>query len=79
MKLTYNQTMVFNYLSGKYPEYIGPTQIGQEVAYSDTASPWASRICKALVKKGLVERNQRGQYRTTSKSMFKETQNDTSN
>ena len=60
MKLTMNQAIVLQFLN-RMNNWVSPTSIG--VSLSRGHSAWASPICKALVKKGLVERNENGWYR----------------
>ena len=68
MRLTENQDKVLEFLKHQKNEFISPTDIGYYVGRMNSAgiwrdSSWASPICKSLVKKGLVERNDKGYYK----------------
>ena len=60
-KLTENEQRVLEYLKGK--DFISPTQIASALTLQDYNSAWASPICKRLINKGLLQRNDRGWYR----------------
>ena len=60
--MTSKQLEILNYLKGK--DWTGPTQIGLAFNKKYTSAPaWAIPICMILVRDGLLERNQKGQYR----------------
>lgn len=69
MKLTLNQEHVLQFLSEHPKAWFGPAKIGLKVGgipsprWGRGGTDWAVRICEALIKKGLVERNAKGQYR----------------
>lgn len=70
MKLSENEENILRYLKS-HVDYISPTQIGHDVGGKVIGyygpyfrhSAWASPICKRLVKKGLVERSEKGWYK----------------
>ena len=67
MKLTTNQSNVLIFLKskcilGNYL-FVSPIDIGYIAGGYWRDSSWASPICKALVKKGLIERSNIGHYR----------------
>lgn len=74
MKLTYNEQNVLDYLKQWPNDFISPTQIGHNVGgqvlgyygWQYRHSSWASPICKRLVKKGLVERSDKGWYKLST-------------
>jgi len=67
--LTHNERNIVDYLKDK--DWVSPTQIGHDVGgrieslYGNRYrhSAWASPICKRLVEKGVLERNDKGRYR----------------
>lgn len=66
-KLTTNQQLVLDYLATQRI-FISPTNIANAIRVNhhvDAAknSAWASPICKQLVNKGLITRNQNGHYK----------------
>lgn len=65
--LSYNESLVLAYLidNPRVGTYVSPTEIGQRVGKKDynQASSWGSRICKALVRKGFVEKSDKGWYK----------------
>lgn len=71
MKMSKNEQWVLAYL-GEHPGYHSPSSIGvshgAEAGSNSFAhhSSWASPVCKRLVEKGLVERNEKGHYRIKS-------------
>ena len=64
-KLTDNQQAVLNYLQQYHQEWLTPTQIGIIIGNKryNSASSWASPICKRLVTLGLAYRSGNGHYR----------------
>ena len=67
MKLTRTEQWVMDYLQDT--DWTSPTDIGR--AYGVSHSAWASPRCLSLVKKGLLERNERGHYRRTMQPISK--------
>jgi DNA-binding IclR family transcriptional regulator len=67
MKLTRNEQEVMALMRSRTivtNDWISPTQIGNKLRPSRMShSSWASPICKRLVNKGLLERNEKGWYR----------------
>lgn len=59
-RISKNEARVLEYLRGK--DYVSPTEIGQNIGFGKQSS-WASPICKRLVNKGLLQRNDTGWYR----------------
>lgn len=72
-ELTTNEKWIYNFLSASTDKdvWFSPTEIGRQHAITFGYNPithhssWASPICKKLVLKGLIERNQKGCYRIT--------------
>lgn len=64
MRLSGRQQDVIAYLRGK--EWTSPTEIGGMVWGFPHHSATASPVCKRLVERGLLERNERGHYRILS-------------
>lgn len=67
MDLTENEEKIIKYLTGKR-FFTSPTVIGRMVGGRSKRgfirhSAWASPICKCLVEKGLLERNEKGWYK----------------
>lgn len=68
-KLSYAQINIIDYLKSKRmtvaQEWFSPSVIGMEVGHKlyYSSSAWASPKCRRLVDKGLLERNEHGQYR----------------
>ena len=62
------QQDVIEYLRGK--DWTSPTEIGGKVWGPPHHSSSASPVCKQLVARGLLERNDRGHYRLLTKSNF---------
>ncbi len=68
-RISKNEARILDYLKGK--EWVSPTQIGAIVGGNGyfygtivtRGSSWASPICKRLVNKGLLQRNDKGWYR----------------
>lgn len=62
-----NEQWIAEYLQGK--DYTSPTVIGKAHAMAfnilslNHHSAWASPICKRMVKKGILIRNEKGQYK----------------
>ena len=77
VKLTANQYNVLQYLrketldSGGVLGFVSPTQIGRDIRGYPYDSTWGSRICKSLVKKGLVVRSSQGWYRAVDFEVVK--------
>jgi hypothetical protein len=66
MNLRGNEQEVYEYLKSIYlmgGDWISPTRIGVTLRGPNHHSAWASPICKRLVTKGLIERNEKGHYR----------------
>jgi exoribonuclease II len=66
MTTTISQQWVLDYLKDK--DFTSPSVIGIAHAREfglgmDHHSAWASPICKRLVERGLLERNNKGHYR----------------
>jgi len=61
MSLTGNEQIVLRYLKSR--GWTSPTQIGFDLKGPGYHSAWASPICKKLVAKGILERNNKGWYR----------------
>jgi len=59
--VTLNEGAVMKFLAGK--DFTSPTEIGSGAFGLLYNSSKASPICLRLVKKGLLERSQRGHYR----------------
>ncbi len=60
--MTHNEQRVLDFLRGK--EWVSPTEIGKTLQPTSMyGSPWASPVCKRLVNKGLLQRNDKGWYR----------------
>ena len=60
--LTNNERLVLAYLRGK--DFVSPTVIGHALNPSSIyGSPWASPICKRLVKWGYLLRSSKGHYK----------------
>ena len=55
-ELTTNEQKVYDWLKAN-PDWHSPTQIGKAVKGSIYESSWASRVCKGLVEKGLIEKS----------------------
>lgn len=71
MGLTENQENILRYLKER-KGYVSPTEIGHDVGGMNRRgilrhSSWASPICKSLLNKGLVERNDKGWYRASGR------------
>ena len=66
MGLTKHQKSVLFYLSARPKDWVGPTEIGEQVGEKgpQTASSWGSAQLRALVNLGLAERDE-GQYQIT--------------
>lgn len=64
MSLTGKQQDVIAYLRDK--DWTSPTEIGGKVWGYPHHSATASPVCKRLVVRGLLERNDRGHYRLLS-------------
>jgi len=63
-KLSENELNVFKYLQGK-TEFVSPKKIGMVIGGKlpdKGASKWGSVICRKLLSKGYLERNNRGHY-----------------
>lgn len=66
-----NETFILSYLYGR--DYTSPTEIGRAHAEMfgikslNHHSSWASPICKRMVKKGLLIRNDKGHYKLNKK------------
>lgn len=64
-----NEQLVLEYLRGK--KWVSPTKIGYALHPSRMyGSPWASPICKRLVNKGLLQRNEQGHYRNPQRQIW---------
>jgi DNA-binding IclR family transcriptional regulator len=61
-KLSEGHERILEFLS-KNPGWHSPTEIGRTVKGPKYHSSWASPKCKSLVKRGLLERNEKGHYR----------------
>jgi len=67
--LNQKQQSILDYLKKQSPRWVKPTELGMilgDLSYC-SASSWASGTLKLMVKKGLVERNDKGQYRYKEK------------
>ena len=60
-KVTEKEQLVLDFLKGK-DIFISPTDIGNAIV-KDAGSKWASPKCLNLVKKGYLERNDKGHYK----------------
>ena len=74
MKLGKSEEAVLDYLK-KQEGYVSPTSIGRVVGgYTSRGLPrhssWASPICKRLVNRGLVQRNEKGWYQYINKNRY---------
>ena len=64
--LSMNEKSIYHYLQ-KNTEFVSPSVIGRDLMpdYNlSSPSAWASPICKRLVKKGYLLRNERGHYKS---------------
>lgn len=67
INLSQNERAVLAHLNKRSDKWTSPTELGQKVdgkKYT-SASSWGSRVCKKLVAKGLVTRNDNGLYQIT--------------
>lgn len=64
--ITEKQQACLEFLKARPGQFVKPTEVGNALSTApDGTSPsaWASPILKRLVKRGLVERNERGHYK----------------
>lgn len=69
MRMAEKEQLVLEYLRNT-TAFVGPEEIGCAALYGSKVTPssWASPVCKSLVAKGLVERNEKGHYRIKEES-----------
>jgi len=66
------QQAILDYLEGE--DWVSPTEIGMAVGNKSyvSASAWVFQKAEALIKKGLIERNERGKLRKKRESPARE-------